>query len=242
MQELDRLRDMADPERAARASARHKSGRETLGVPPAQIEALAAEWRGALDIDARLALARALWDSDIHEARLTAARLLVQARMRPDDAAWALLLEWAVQIDGAEIGDAVMSALARRLVAEPARLDLIAAWSGSRNPWLRRGLLMATLPWAKLSNPKPEDVAVQEMVLERALRLSADRNGAVRQAALIWARDLAKHDPDRVAQWHGARAEMAEPEPEPEAETGPDTDAGLDTEAGPDTGAGDLLD
>lgn len=225
MQELDRLRDLADPERAARASARHKSGRETWGVPPAQIEALAAEWRGALDMEARLALARTLWDSDVHEARLTAARLLVQARMRPDDAAWALLLEWSVQIDGAEIGDAVMSAVARRLVADPARLDQIASWAGSRNPWLRRGLLMATLPWAKLSHPKPEDLEIREAMLERALRLSADRNGAVRQAALIWARDLAKHDAARVAQWHEARAEMAQPETEAEDDQLPDDPA-----------------
>ncbi len=87
MQELDRLRALADPERAARASARHKSGRETLGVTPAQIEALATEWRGERDLEARIALAEALWDSDVHEARLAAARLLVQARMQPDDGA-----------------------------------------------------------------------------------------------------------------------------------------------------------
>ncbi|TJZ93906.1 DNA alkylation repair protein [Paracoccus gahaiensis] len=207
MQDLDRLRALGDPDRAARASARHKSGRETLGVPPAQIEALAAEWRAGLDIEPRVALARALWDSDIHEARLAAARLLVQARMRPDDGAWAAMLDWAPQIDGQEIGDGVMSAASRRLVAQPDRLDRIAPWATSRNPWLRRGLLVATAPWAKMNAPKPQDLEIREDVLAWALTLSTDRNGAVRQAAMAWVRDLSKHDPARVALWQQAQEE-----------------------------------
>ncbi len=67
MQELDRLRDLADPERAARASARHKRDRETLGITPAALEEVVAEWRAERDLDARIALAEALWDSDVHE-------------------------------------------------------------------------------------------------------------------------------------------------------------------------------
>ncbi|MGV3694232.1 MAG: DNA alkylation repair protein, partial [Paracoccus marcusii] len=179
MQELDRLRDLADPERAARASARHKRDRETLGITPAALEEVVAEWRAERDLDARIALAEALWDSDVHEARLAAARLLVQARMRPDDAAWAAIMDWAPQIDGAEIDDAVMTAAARRVVADPTRLDQITAWAGSRNPWLRRGVMLATLPWAKMNNPKPEDLEIREKVLQLMLRLASDRHGGV---------------------------------------------------------------
>ncbi|TGN55484.1 DNA alkylation repair protein [Paracoccus liaowanqingii] len=247
MQDLDRLRALGDPDRAARASARHKRGRETLGVPPAQIEALAAEWRAALDIAARVALARTFWDSDIHEARLTAARLLVQARMRPDDGAWDAILDWAPQIDGQEIGDGLMSAASRRLVTDPARLDRIAPWAGSRNPWLRRGLLVATGPWAKMNNPKPQDLEIRETVLAWALTLSTDRNGAVRQAAQAWIRDLAKHDPDRAALWQqshedrvAAQAEAraaAEDEAEMEPEDLDDANATPASEGHPDTGS-----
>lgn len=224
MQELDRLRADADPLRAARMAARHKRSRETLGLTPAQIEALAAEWRRDLDPLARVALARALWDTDIHEARLTAARLLVQARMRPDDTAWAAMLDWAPQIDGAEIGDGVMSAVSRRLVADPARLDQIAPWATSRNPWLRRGCLMATLPWAKLAHPKPDDLAIRDRVLDIALRLSVDRNGAVRQAVQTWLRDLAKHDTDRADAWHDAQATMVADAAPDLTEDAPDDD------------------
>lgn len=205
MQELDRLRAGADPDRAARIAARHKTGRETLGVPPEHVEALAAEWRAALDIDARIALARALWDSDIHEARLTAARLLVQARMRPDDAAWQIILDWAPQVDGAEIGDAVMATAARRLVASPVRLDDIEPWVQDANPWLRRSVLTATGPWARMNNLKPADRDIRDRVLGWAHDLAGDRNGAVRQAVATWLRDLEKHDPDRAAAWRAER-------------------------------------
>ncbi|TNH41060.1 DNA alkylation repair protein [Paracoccus haeundaensis] len=226
MQELDRLRDLADPERAARASARHKRDRETLGITPAGLEEVVAEWRAERDLDARIALAEALWDSDVHEARLAAARLLVQARMRPDDAAWAAIMDWAPQIDGAEIDDAVMTAAARRVVADPTRLDQITAWAGSRNPWLRRGVMLATLPWAKMNNPKPEDLEIREKVLQLMLRLASDRHGGVRQAAKLWLRNLEKRDPDRVAVWHRAHEAMAAPEPQPEplAEDAPPSD------------------
>ncbi|TYP64585.1 3-methyladenine DNA glycosylase AlkD [Stutzerimonas stutzeri] len=222
MQELDRLRDLADPERAARASARHKRDRETLGITPAALEEVVAEWRAERDLDARIALAEALWDSDVHEARLAAARLLVQARMRPDDAAWAAIMDWAPQIDGAEIDDAVMTAAARRVVADPTRLDQITAWAGSRNPWLRRGVMLATLPWAKMNNPKPEDLEIREKVLQLMLRLASDRHGGVRQAAKLWLRNLEKRDPDRVAVWHSAHEAMAAPEPQ--AEDAPQSD------------------
>lgn len=222
MQELDRLRDLADPERAARASARHKRDRETLGITPAALEEVVAEWRAERDLDARIALAEALWDSDVHEARLAAARLLVQARMRPDDAAWAAIMDWAPQIDGAEIDDAVMTAAARRVVADPTRLDQITAWAGSRNPWLRRGVMLATLPWAKMNNPKPEDLEIREKVLQLMLRLASDRHGGVRQAAKLWLRNLEKRDPDRVAVWHSAHEAMAAPEPR--AEDAPQSD------------------
>lgn len=205
MQELDRLRAEAEPERAARSAARHKSGRETLGVPPARIEALVAEWRAGLDIDGRVALARALWDSNVHEARLAAARLLVQARMRPDDTAWQAILDWAPQIDGAEIGDAVMAAASRRLVASPDRLEQISNWVEDANPWLRRSLLVATRPWARMNNLKPADRTVRERALSWALDLSRDRNGAVRQAVEGWLHDLRRHDPERAAAWQADR-------------------------------------
>ena len=208
MQELDQLRALANPELAERNAARHKTGRQTLGLTPAQIETAVAGWRDNLDIDGRVTLARALWDSDIHEARLAAARLLVQARIRPDDAVWDTIREWAPGMDGPEIADAVMVAGAKRLVADPARIEDMLDWAQSPNPFMRRAALMGTLPWAKMNNPKPADLEIRERVLEWAAHLADDSNGAVRQAIETWLRDLAKRAPERVADWRKDREQV----------------------------------
>ncbi|MFN3524788.1 MAG: DNA alkylation repair protein [Paracoccus sp. (in: a-proteobacteria)] len=200
MDELAALRAMADPERAARTAARHKRPRETLGLTPAQIDTLVAEWRER-DIAGRVALADLLWQSDIHEARITAARLLTQARMRPDDAVWQLIASWVPDLDGAEIADAAMTAGQKRVVAEPARLDAVQSWLASRNPWARRAALAITLPYAKLPHPKPADLERRELALDWAAHLSGDPHGAIQQAIAGWLRDLARRDPDRVAQF-----------------------------------------
>ncbi|WP_410217907.1 DNA alkylation repair protein [Paracoccus sp. (in: a-proteobacteria)] len=225
MQELDQLRALGDPQHAERVAARHKSGRETLGITPARLEEVVSGWRETLDAESRVALARGLWDSNIHEARIAAARLLVQARMRPDEEAWTLIRDWTPQIDGTDIGDAIAAAASRRLASDPARLDQIAEWLNSPNPWQRRGLLMATLPWAKMNHPKMADVQIRERVLDWALALSSDRHGAVRQAVETWLRDLTKHDAERVAAWHEARAAMPAPSPaDPAPDPAPDQD------------------
>jgi 3-methyladenine DNA glycosylase AlkD len=205
MQELDQLRALANPELAERIAARHKSGRQTLGLTPAQIEATVTAWRDSLDLDARVALARQLWESNIHEARIAAPRLLVQARIQDDETVWTALTDWAAAMDGVDITDAVMAATSRRIVAHPERMEDMLNWAQSSNPWLRRGALMATLPWAKMNNPKPEDVDIRERVLDWMLHLADDSNGAVRQAIETWLRDLAKRAPERVAEWRQTR-------------------------------------
>ena len=194
--ELAQMRALADPAHAAKIAAQHKSGRETLGLRPAQIDALVADWRAARDVEGRVALARALWDADIHEARLAAGKLLTQARIQPDEAVWALIGEWVPQIDGAAIADAVSAAGQRRLT--PERLSGMLAWADSRNPWVRRSLLTMTQPLAKMPHPKPEDLEMREEVLEAAGTLADVAHGAVQQALGAWLRDLARRDPERA--------------------------------------------
>lgn len=210
MDELAALRAMADPERAARTAARHKRARETLGLTPTQIDTLVAEWRER-DIAGRVALADLLWQSDIHEARIAAARLLTQARMRPDDAVWQLIASWVPDLDGAEIADAAMIAGQKRVVADPARLDEVQHWLASRNPWARRAALAITLPYAKLPHPKPADLDLRERALDWAAQLAHDPHGAVQQAIVGWLRDLVRRDPDRVARFLDAHGTEMKP-------------------------------
>ena len=102
---LAALEALADPAKAAEMRPITRRQRRYLGVPVPQVEAQVAEWRAALSLDDRIALAAGLWDSDIHEARVAAAKLLTQARIRPDDAAWDLLASWVPQFDAWAMAD-----------------------------------------------------------------------------------------------------------------------------------------
>ncbi len=111
---LAALYALGDPERAAQMEAYHKVPRPYLGVPVPQIEDLVAEWRADCTLDERVALASGLWESGIHEAMVAAAKLLTQARIRPDDAAvWALVAGWAEGFQGWAVADHASAATAR---------------------------------------------------------------------------------------------------------------------------------
>ncbi len=79
-QSLAELRAAGDPDRAAGASAYHKAARDYLGVPVPVITDLAKGWRDGMDVPGRVALADALWRTNILEARVAAAKLVVDSR------------------------------------------------------------------------------------------------------------------------------------------------------------------
>lgn len=195
---LQALRAQADPERAAAMAAYHKVPRVYLGVPVPAVAALAQEWRAGLDVAGRVALADGLWRSDVHEARVAAAKLLVQARIRPDAAVWALIETWVPQFDGWALADHAAEAASRRLVADPARLDIVERWVGSAHLWTRRAALVMTLPWTRENHPKPADLQVRDRVLGWCARLAEDREWFIQKAVAWWLRDLSRHDPDRT--------------------------------------------
>jgi len=205
--ELAALSALADPARAADMAAYHKAPRHYLGLSVPQIEALVADWRAALDVPGRVALAKALWASDIHEARIAAAKLLTQARIADDLAVWALIASWVPGFDAWAIADHAAAAGGRRLVAHPERLDDLEPWLDSPNMWARRAALTFTLPWARLTHPKPADEVIRTRVLGWANRLAPDRDWFIQKAIAWWLRDLSKHDAARTRDWlaqHGA--------------------------------------
>ena len=204
---LAQIGALGDAERAAGARAYHKSTRMHLGVPNPVLNDLTKGWRQTLDVPARVALAHGLWDSDIFEGRLAAAKLLTQARIRPDDAVWALICAWVPQFDGWAVADHACMAGQRRLLADPTRLDSVEAWTGSDHMWTRRAALVMTLPWTKQNHPKPDEEAARERILGWATGYVPDRNWFIQKAIGWWLRDLSKHDPARVTAFlakHGA--------------------------------------
>lgn len=189
-------------------AAYHKVQRVFLGVAVPQITELTKAWRAELDVPGRVALARALWDSDIHEAMVAAAALLTQARIRDDGSVWALIRDWAERFDAWAVADHASIAGQKRLVADPARLADLAAWTSHPNMWTRRAALVMTLPWAKMNHPKPRDLEIRETVLGWAADYVADRDWFIQKAVAWWLRDLSKRDPQRTRAFlleHGDR-------------------------------------
>jgi 3-methyladenine DNA glycosylase AlkD len=196
---LARLERDADPAEAAKMAAYHKAPRRYLGLAVPGIEAAVAEWRAALDLPARVALAAGLWDSDAHEARVAAAKLLTQARLGDGDPlVWAEFLRWLPAFDSWAIADQACKAGERRLAAVPARLDTVEGWLGDANPWVRRAALVVTLPWTKLTHPTPAELAQRARILGWAGRLAPDRDWFVQKAIGSWLRSLSPRDPGTV--------------------------------------------
>jgi Predicted DNA alkylation repair enzyme len=208
---LHALEAWEDAGKAAEMAAYHKAERRYLGVSVPAIDDMVSLWRGQLDVAGRVELARALWDTDIHEARIAAAKLLTQARLRPDEAAWDLIASWVPQFDAWAIADQVAKAGSKRLQAEPARLDEVADWVRSDHMWTRRAAFVFTLPWTKQRNPKPEDEAVRDEVLGWAMQLADDRDWFIQKAIGWWLRELGKKDPERVRAWLAEHGERLKP-------------------------------
>lgn len=207
MRELDSLEALSDDHKAREMAHYHKASRRYLGLRNPQIDEFVTLWRSERDLPARITLAQQLWDSDIHEARIAAAKLLTQARLRPDIDAWKTIAGWVPQFDGWAIADAAMIAGQKRVVAMPERLDEVALWLGHSNKWTRRAALIATLPWAKMNNPKPHDIEIREQVLAWAAELATDQDWFIQKAIGWWLRDLSKRDAPRVLSFldlHGA--------------------------------------
>lgn len=193
------LRALGDPAKAAEMHRYHKVDRPYLGIANPVIDEQVKSWRAEVDLEQRLALARGLWKGNTHEGRVAAAKLLTQARIRPDDTdAWDLICDWVPQFDAWAVADHASIAGQKRLVADPSRLDMVETWITSDHMWTRRAALVMTLPWTKQNHPKPADSEARDRVLGWAASYVKDHDWFIQKAVAWWLRDLSKHDPARV--------------------------------------------
>ncbi|MEQ8898354.1 MAG: DNA alkylation repair protein [Roseovarius sp.] len=195
---LAQLESHIEPGRAEGMAEYHKLPRRYLGIPNPAINDLTTEWRQTLTVDERVTLARDLWNTDIFEARLAAAKLLTQARIRPDDAVWDLIKSWLPDLDSWAIADHAMAAGQKRLTADPSRIDEVESWTKSDSHWIRRAAMVITLPFARQNKPKPQENEIRERVLEWAAAYVRDPDWFIQKSVAWWLRDLSKHDPERV--------------------------------------------
>ena len=208
---LDALKATADLQKAIEMARYHKVDRPYLGVANPAIDACAKEWRRTLDAGDRVALAGALWATNIHEARIAAAKLFTQARIRPDHAVWEMICDWVPDFDAWAIADHASIAGQKRLVADPARLEAVERWTVSSHLWTRRAALVMTLPWTKNRTPKPDELAQRERILGWAATYVTDPDWFIQKAVAWWLRELSKRDPDRARAFLKAYGDTMKP-------------------------------
>ncbi len=205
---LAQLKAGIEPGRAEGMATYHKQTRTVLGIPNPVLNDLAKGWRQTLTLPERTALADQFWRTDIFEARIAAAKLLTQARIREDEPVWRLIASWVPGFDSWAIADHACDAGERRLVADPARIDEVETWTRSDHMWTRRAALVITLPWTKQNHPSEQDLAIRDRVLGWAASYADDRDWFIQKAVAWWLRDLSKHDAARVTAFletHGSR-------------------------------------
>jgi len=197
-QALDALRQHADPTTVAAKQTYHKIDRLYLGVGNDAINDLTKLWRQQLSVTERVTLAAELWTTNIFEARVAAAKLLTQARIKDDDAVWDLIQTWVPDFDSWAIADHACSAAQKRVVADPTRIETVEQWTASDHMWTRRAAFVATLPWTKQNFPKPHELIIRDRVLGWAAELVTDHDWFIQKAIAWWLRDLSRHDAQRT--------------------------------------------
>ena len=208
---LNELRAAARPGKAVEMAAYHKFPREYLGTANPDIDISTKAWRSHLTLESRLNLASELWKTDIHEARIAAAKLLTQARIRPDDGVWNLIASWVPDFDAWAIADHASIAGQKRLTADPTRLDEVETWTTSPHLWTRRAALVMTLPWTKQNHPKPQEEAARDRILGWAAGYVDDPEWFIQKAVAWWVRDLSKHDAPRARAFLDTYGEKMKP-------------------------------
>ena len=164
-----------------------------------------------MSLEERVVLATDLWSTNVFEARLAAAKLLTQARINPDAAVWALITSWVPKFDSWALADPVCLAGQKRLIAAPARIEDVEAWTRSAHHWTRRAAMVITLPWTKQNHPKPQEIEIRQRVLGWAARYVRDEDWVIQKSVGVWLRDLGKHDPERVEYFLANNAKYMKP-------------------------------
>ena len=188
------------PEKIAEMRAYHKVNRAYWGLEKKVLDDQVRSWRQELPLGERLKLASDLWESNAHEGRICAAKLLTQSRIRPDDvSSWALIKSWVPDLDSSIISDHLCLAGQRRLNFDSSRIQEVEAWTLSPHMWTRRAVLVITLPWTKHRNPKPNNLAIREQVLKWIAIYVDDHDTFIQRSVAWWLCELSRKDPERVA-------------------------------------------
>jgi 3-methyladenine DNA glycosylase AlkD len=176
---------MADPANVAGMSRYGIGTAGTLGVSMPALRAMAREARRRAGPRERHALALALWDSGVHEARILAALVDEPGRVTEAQAE-----RWAKDLDSWDVCDQLCSNLLDRTSFAWKKA---VAWAGREEPFVKRAgfALMAAL--AVHDREAPD--AAFEPLLALAEREAGDQRNFVKKAVNWALRQIGKRSP-----------------------------------------------
>ncbi len=205
---LNTLRAHANPEKAAKMRAYHKTDREVLGVANPEIDKLVREFRKTPEED--LQTADALWQSGIFEARIMAAKLLTRGKLSDelDSTYWRAIMGYAQDFDLWAIADAMAGAAHKRILKPENRYLDLKAWTHSNHLFTKRAVMVYTLPFARLKSPNKAQSQAIETILGWAGEYTQDNEWFIQKSVAWWLRDFSKKNPNRAQTFlknHGAQ-------------------------------------
>ena len=189
---LRELQQLRNAERAIADQHYHKSSREHWGVSVPECDKLTRTLSKGFANSELLLIAKVLWETDLFDLMVCAAKILTLPRLSPSPALWNMILHFLKRVDGWALEDHLAHAAWKCVLANECLLDEIEEWTNHSNFWMRRAALVYTLPFAKPGhNP--------EKMLRWASGYARDPEWFIQKAIGWWLRVLGKHNPERVS-------------------------------------------
>jgi len=189
---LRELRQLGTAERAIADKRYHKSSREHWGVPVPACEQWTRALAKGLANGEILPLARDLWETNLFDPMICAAKMISLPKLTPSPALWKTILHFLQWVDGWALEDTLAPVARKCILADETLLDELEDWTQHPNFWMRRAALVYTLPYAKPArNP--------ERMLGWASGFASDPEWFIQKAIGWWLRVLGEHNPERVS-------------------------------------------
>lgn len=188
---LRELQRLGDTNRAITDQRYHKSSRVHWGVSVPACDKLTRLVCKDIPNKDLLSLAKDLWETNLFDPMVCAAKILSFPRLQPTEKLWATIRFFLNQVDGWALEDHLAHAAWKCILADKSLLNELEEWTKHSNFWMRRATLVYTLPFAKPGhNP--------ERILKWASQYALDPEWFIQKAIGWWLRVLGEHNSDRV--------------------------------------------
>lgn len=185
------FKGLQDGKRALWDVGYHKSKREHWGIKAPDLDPIVKTIVRQSDESELLSLAKQLWETNVFDLMIAAARILSVKKIKGGRKVWLMLKNFMKDVDGWALEDTLARSAWKCIEEDPKILNELEKWTKHENFWWRRAALIFTLPFAKPGRDP-------ERMLKWASGYAADREWFIQKAIGWWLRDLGSHNPKRV--------------------------------------------